>query len=216
MKKIILLFLLACIGLSILFLLQAKQNSDQKKFLPETITKNLVKDEKESEENLAESTVENLAKDEEAEANMANPASKYCEENGGDLEIITETDGTQFGMCNFDDWACEEWAYFRGECDIEKDAEKIKEALIAKGLDLTEMKVMINKHLGKYIGGSVLPISAPAGGGYVFAVKDDSGDIEIVADGNGAIMCSMLEDYPDFPASLISECINESGSPVAR
>ncbi|MFN2144690.1 MAG: DUF333 domain-containing protein [Anaerolineales bacterium] len=48
---------------------------------------------------------------------MANPASVYCEEQGGTLEIRTSKDSSQFGMCVFDDGSeCEEWAYFRGEC----------------------------------------------------------------------------------------------------
>ncbi|MBN1168427.1 DUF333 domain-containing protein [Candidatus Woesebacteria bacterium] len=149
-------------------------------------------------------------------AGMANPASVYCEENGGELEIITESDGSQFGMCNLKDYSCEEWAYFRGECDIEGDSELIKQALIKKGLDLTDMKVVIFKHLGKYIEGGVVPVSAPAGGGYVFAVKDN-GEVKIVADGNGVIMCSLFEDHPDFSTYLIPECFDETtSSPIKR
>jgi putative hemolysin len=47
---------------------------------------------------------------------LANPASVYCEQQGGKLEIRDETDG-QVGYCMFDDGSeCEEWAYLRGEC----------------------------------------------------------------------------------------------------
>jgi putative hemolysin len=54
---------------------------------------------------------------EEAPANMANPASVYCEEQGGTLEIRTDANGGQYGVCLFDDGSeCDEWAYFRGEC----------------------------------------------------------------------------------------------------
>ena len=50
-------------------------------------------------------------------ANMPNPASVYCEEHGGTLEIVTAADGSQAGLCYFPDGtACEEWTYFRGEC----------------------------------------------------------------------------------------------------
>lgn len=53
----------------------------------------------------------------EPAAEMANPASVYCEEQGGTLEIRTGQDGGQFGVCVFDDGSeCEEWAFFRGEC----------------------------------------------------------------------------------------------------
>lgn len=152
---------------------------------------------------------------EETTASAANPASKYCEENGGELEIVTAGNGSQFGMCKFEDYSCEEWAYYRGECDIVGDAEKIRVALVAKGLDLSDMKVVINKHLGKFIGGSVVPVSTLGGGGYVFAVKEDD-KIKVLADGNGAIMCSAFENYPDFPAYLVPECIDEAGNQVIR
>jgi uncharacterized protein len=50
-------------------------------------------------------------------AGMANPASVFCEQQGGKLEIRTGSDGGQFGMCLFPDGSeCEEWAFFRGEC----------------------------------------------------------------------------------------------------
>jgi hypothetical protein len=49
---------------------------------------------------------------------MANPASVYCEEQGNKLEIRTASDGSQSGVCIFPDGSeCEEWAYYRGECN---------------------------------------------------------------------------------------------------
>ncbi len=55
-------------------------------------------------------------------AGLANPASVYCEEQGGTLEIRDEAGG-QVGYCVFDDGSeCEEWAYFRGECAPESEA----------------------------------------------------------------------------------------------
>ena len=51
-----------------------------------------------------------------AGAGLANPASVYCIEQGGTLEM-REGDEGQFGVCRFDDGSeCEEWAFFRGEC----------------------------------------------------------------------------------------------------
>lgn len=53
--------------------------------------------------------------DENCNIQIANPASIYCEENGGTLEIVDEAAG-QVGMCYLPDGTvCEEWAYFRGE-----------------------------------------------------------------------------------------------------
>lgn len=50
-------------------------------------------------------------------ANMANPASVYCEEQGYTVEIRTAEDGSQTGTCLFPDGSeCDEWAYYRGEC----------------------------------------------------------------------------------------------------
>ena len=51
------------------------------------------------------------------QANMPNPASVYCEQNGNKLEIHTAGDGSQYGICVFPDGStCDEWAYYRGEC----------------------------------------------------------------------------------------------------
>lgn len=48
---------------------------------------------------------------------MANPASVYCEENGGVLEMREEEAG-QYGVCVFPNGSeCEEWAFYRGECE---------------------------------------------------------------------------------------------------
>lgn len=146
---------------------------------------------------------------------MVNPASKYCEENGGQLVMINNKDGSQLGMCKFEDYECEEWAFYRDECNIEEDAEAIYKALEDKGLNLDNMKVEIYKHMGQYIEGGVVPILARAGGGYVFAEKSD-GTMKIVADGNGSILCEYLEEYPDFPEYLISECVGNNGNIVTR
>ena len=48
---------------------------------------------------------------------IANPASVHCEEQGGVLRMEENDDGTA-GYCVFRGVGeCEEWAYFRGECD---------------------------------------------------------------------------------------------------
>lgn len=50
-------------------------------------------------------------------ANAPNPASVYCEDQGGTSEIRTGADGGQVGICIFADGSeCDEWAFFRGEC----------------------------------------------------------------------------------------------------
>ena len=53
----------------------------------------------------------------ESPIGLPNPASVYCEEQGGRLEFREEAGGTA-GYCIFSDGSeCEEWAYFRGECE---------------------------------------------------------------------------------------------------
>ena len=50
---------------------------------------------------------------------IANPASKYCTDQGGKLEIITAADKSQSGVCTLTDGTkCDEWAFFRGECPV--------------------------------------------------------------------------------------------------
>ena len=48
---------------------------------------------------------------------MPNPASKNCVDKGGKLEIVTEKDGGQVGMCHLPNgMVCEEFALLRKEC----------------------------------------------------------------------------------------------------
>lgn len=47
---------------------------------------------------------------------MANPASVYCVNHGGKLDIRTTSSG-QTGICVFSNgYECDEWNYFKGEC----------------------------------------------------------------------------------------------------
>jgi putative hemolysin len=58
-------------------------------------------------------------------AELANPASVYCEEQGYTLEIRTDSDGGQYGVCVFADGTeCDEWAFYRGECGPGEAAEQ--------------------------------------------------------------------------------------------
>jgi putative hemolysin len=51
-------------------------------------------------------------------SSLANPASVFCEEHGGQVEI-RDADGGQVGFCVFPDGReCEEWAFFHGECVV--------------------------------------------------------------------------------------------------
>ena len=51
---------------------------------------------------------------------IANPAAVKCLEDGGKLENYTNGNG-EFAICVFSDQSiCEEWAYFRKECEVGK------------------------------------------------------------------------------------------------
>lgn len=52
-----------------------------------------------------------------SQADMSNPASVFCQEQGYQSEIRTAEDGSQYGVCLFPDGSeCDEWAYYRSEC----------------------------------------------------------------------------------------------------
>jgi putative hemolysin len=55
-------------------------------------------------------------------AELANPASVYCQEQGYTSEMRTDADGGQYSVCIFPDGSeCEEWAFFRGECGFSSE-----------------------------------------------------------------------------------------------
>ena len=48
---------------------------------------------------------------------LPNPAAVYCLEQNGTLEI-RENEMGQYGVCIFSDGSeCDEWAFYRGECE---------------------------------------------------------------------------------------------------
>ncbi len=66
-----------------------------------------------------ENAIENSSKVLEGEngAQIANPASVNCENQGGRVEIRKDSQGSETGFCIFSDNSeCEEWAFFRNEC----------------------------------------------------------------------------------------------------
>ena len=54
--------------------------------------------------------------EEENKTALPNPASVYCIEQGGTLEIREDEQRNQYGVCIFPQGECEEWAFYRGEC----------------------------------------------------------------------------------------------------
>jgi len=80
---------------------------------------------------------------------IANPASVYCGQNGGTVEIIKDTSGGEFGMCTFaNGTSCEEWALFRGEgCNAGVVAATTDEG--KKMVTLTEAEIGITEDIAQ-------------------------------------------------------------------
>ena len=62
-------------------------------------------------------------------ANMPNPASVFCEQNGGSLQIRQTSEG-EAGICVFPDGSfCDEWAFFRKECQTGQPTPTVPSAI---------------------------------------------------------------------------------------
>jgi len=60
-----------------------------------------------------------------SEVGLPNPASTYCEAQGYRVEIRTDDQGNQYGVCVFPDGSeCDEWAFYRGECGPSEGTEQ--------------------------------------------------------------------------------------------
>jgi len=98
------------------------------------------------------------------EADMANPASKFCVDQGGKWESRTESGG-EVGYCLFDDGSeCEEWAYYRGQCGPGGQAE-------AAGLPNPASQHCADE-------GGKLEIRTEAGGEVGYCLFDDGSECE--------------------------------------
>ncbi len=71
------------------------------------------------------------------------------------------------------------------------------------------LAVTVTSNDGVYAKGGVKEKDVEVGGGYWFAKKVGNEWI-IVADGNGVILCSSVEKFPDYPVALIPECFDEA------
>lgn len=72
------------------------------------------------------------------ELNMPNPASVNCEQNGGKLELRQDALGGIAGVCVFPDGSeCDEWAFFRNECQPGDSLVKIVPDVSPEGIEST-------------------------------------------------------------------------------
>jgi len=48
---------------------------------------------------------------------MPDPSAVYCKALGYELEVVTDDEGNQYGLCIFTDGSkCEAWDFYRGKC----------------------------------------------------------------------------------------------------
>lgn len=130
-----------------------------------------------------------------ADAYMPNPASVFCEDHGGKVELRTDETGAVTGVCVFPDGSeCEEWAYYRGEC-APASAEQ-----------------------------TAAPTAAPTAGAYlpnpasVFC-EDNGGKVDLRTDENGAVTGFCV--FPDGSecdewAFFRGECAPGGASPTVE
>lgn len=96
------------------------------------------------------------------QANMPNPASVYCEQQGNRLEIRTAADGSQSGVCIFPDGSeCDEWAYFRSEC---ASTPPVIGSVVVPTQTASPMR-------------SVIPQSVPMPAGAIIDPRDDTAEL---------------------------------------
>jgi putative hemolysin len=62
--------------------------------------------------------ISSLKENNKENSQIANPASVFCKDHGGTLEIRTAPDGSQTGYCIKGNKECEEWIFYRGECEL--------------------------------------------------------------------------------------------------
>ena len=141
-------------------------------------------------------------------ANMANPASVYCSEHSGQSVIRTASDGSQSGVCVFEDGnECDEWLFFRGECIASSPVpgtEKAVQSFLANKYKrpIAEVKITIQKEAPGFAAGSVLFGQDGQGeGGMWLAVAGNQWDV--VWDGNGSIDCNKMRQQYGFPDSIL-------------
>jgi putative hemolysin len=138
-------------------------------------------------------------------ANMPNPASVYCNDNGGTSVIRTASDGSQSGVCVFADGKeCDEWLFFRGECNAISGTEKAIQAFLANKYKrpISEVKVTVQKEAPGFASGSVSFGEGGLGeGGMWLAVAGNQWDV--VWDGNGSIDCNKMRQQYGFPDSIL-------------
>lgn len=104
-----------------------------------------------------------------AEPRLPNPASAYCQEQGGRLELRSDASGSQTGICIFPDGSeCEEWAFFRGDCA--PGGTPVPTPAVDRSTEALRALVQATLPAGAFEGLEIVPLSVPADSQPLWAV----------------------------------------------
>jgi putative hemolysin len=132
------------------------------------------------------------------QANMANPAAVFCEQQGNKAEIRTAADGSQSGVCIFPDGSeCDEWAYFRGECGAAMQSSVTPLATVDVAPATTEIPTTLPIDPADYQGWWTYTHAV-----YNFSIQlPEDWVVEEVTAGNSFMNDHVLNLHPDYNAS---------------
>lgn len=104
-------------------------------------------------------------KESQTHVQIANPASVYCIDNGWVLSIKTQPDGSQYGMCDFDDGSsCEERSLIRKECKKWDSLIQVPQNLVYElswiSFSYPASRIMADNYLSDNITGITISISS--------------------------------------------------------
>ena len=137
---------------------------------------------------------------------IANPASVFCEQNAGRLEIRTGPNGGQIGVCVFPDASeCEEWAYFRGECAAGTPHAPAPAAAASTGVQPVTLQVLLPQD-GSLIEIEQCQVIGTTSPGAVVTVNDEI----LIAGSDGAWQTSVALDEGVNLIEVVAS--NSSGS----
>ena len=155
---------------------------------------------------------------------MPNPASKNCIDKGYKLEIREDKDGGQYGICIFSNGSeCEEWKFFRGECEISSSnsnqnstasggiiegslsfpSEKIPEDMMICAENIFSQKsICTSEHIisDEYLYGVGYKLSIPVGEYLIYAQTKDHPDYKAYY--NKFVLCGLeavCTDHTSIP-----------------
>jgi putative hemolysin len=97
-------------------------------------------------------------------AQLANPAAVYCSEQGYTVEIRTDAEGGQYGVCIFPDGReCDTWAFYRGECGPESAGASSAQATSGPPTEEPGINVVALAGLANTIQVEILELDASSG-----------------------------------------------------